>query len=220
MKNPILRRTILLALPVFLFASMLFIFRLSLLWLGREAGYLCGFAFYWLFWCTLVPFVLLGKQGLARFLKDKETLFTRRNWLATFLWLLVMIASIFMYIGGFVRAPFIMILLSIPLATVNGVCEENLWRGLYVRFFPGNPWLAVFYPAVGFALWHFAPQTVIPDGGGWGFILSTLFLGLAYGFIAYRTGSARWTALSHSLSGILALSGWLATSLLSLIAGQ
>jgi hypothetical protein len=38
-------------------------------------------------------------------------------------------------------------------------------------------------------------------------VLSTFFLGLAYGFIAYRTGSARWTAISHSLNSILALSG-------------
>jgi hypothetical protein len=51
----------------------------------------------------------------------------------------------------------------------------------------------------------------------YGFVVSTLFLGLAYGFIAYRTGSARWTAISHSVSGILALSGMLAPSLLTLL---
>jgi hypothetical protein len=48
-------------------------------------------------------------------------------------------------------------------------------------------------------------------------VLSTLFLGLAYGYIAYRTGSAKWTAISHSLSGILALSSYLAPSVLALI---
>jgi membrane protease YdiL (CAAX protease family) len=48
------------------------------------------------------------------------------------------------------------------------------------------------------------------------FILSTLFLGLAYGYIAYRTGSAFWTAISHSLNGVLALSGMLAPIFLKL----
>lgn len=103
------------------------------------------------------------------------------------------------------------------LATFNGICEETLWRGLYVRAFPNNPWLAILFPAAGFAVWHLAPLGVFHEGGVAAFIVSTFFLGLAYGFIAYKTGSAKWTAISHSLNGILALSGMLAPSLLALI---
>ena len=110
-----------------------------------------------------------------------------------------------MYGKDFVAAPLVLILIAIPYATVNGVCEELLWRGLYVKAFSTNPWLAMVYPAFGFALWHFVPQIIFPADNEIGFVLSTLFLGLAYGFIAYRTGSARWTAISHSLNGILAL---------------
>jgi membrane protease YdiL (CAAX protease family) len=51
-------------------------------------------------------------------------------------------------------------------------------------------------------------------------VISTFFLGLSYGFIAYRTGSAKWTALSHSLNGILALSGMLAATILKLTGSQ
>lgn len=122
-----------------------------------------------------------------------------------------------MYAGEFLRAPLTLILLAVPLATINGFCEELLWRGLYVRLFPRNPWLAILYPSVGFALWHLAPQTVFPTENIPGFMISTFFLALPYGFIAYRTGSARWTAISHSLSGILALSGYLAPILLPFI---
>lgn len=103
--------------------------------------------------------------------------------------------------------------------TVNGLCEEIFWRGLYVRLFPRSPWLAILYPSPGFALWHLAPQVVFPGDNVIGFVISTLFLGLAYGFIAYRAGSATWTAISHSISGSLALSGYLAPSVLTMIGG-
>jgi hypothetical protein len=59
-------------------------------------------------------------------------------------------------------------------------------------------------------LWHFVPQMIYPAGNQFGFVFSTLFLGLAYGLIAYRTGSAKWTAISHSVNGALALAAPLA----------
>ncbi len=119
-----------------------------------------------------------------------------------------------MYGREFLRAPLNLILVAVPAATLNGLCEEILWRGLYAKMFPKNFWLAILFPAVGFALWHLVPLSVFSDGNQWAFILSTFFLGLAYGFIAYRTGSVIWTAISHSLNGILALSGMLAPSIL------
>jgi membrane protease YdiL (CAAX protease family) len=196
------------------------IFWLTSRWLGAEAGYLLGFGFYWLFWCLLLPRWLLGKAEFTAILRDRAPLFGRANWLAALLWLTVTLVSVFMYAGEFLRAPLTLILLAVPLATLNGFCEEILWRGLYVRRFPRNPWMAILYPSLGFAFWHLAPQVIFPAENLPGFVLSTFFLALPYGFIAYRTGSARWTALSHSLSGFLALSGMLAPSLIRLIEKQ
>jgi len=204
------------ALPLLLLSVMAGIFALSARWLGAEAGYLLGFGFYWLFWCLLAPRWLLGKLEFAALLRDRAPLFSRANWLAALLWLTVTLVSVFLYAGDFLRAPLTLVLLAAPLATLNGFCEEILWRGLYVRRFPLNPCLAILYPSLGFALWHLAPQVIFPAENVIGFIVSTFFLALPYGFIAYRTGSARWTALSHSLSGILALSGYLAPSVLAL----
>lgn len=209
-----------LALPLLLLPVMAGVFALSARLLGAEAGYLVGFGFYWVFWCLLVPRWLLGKEQFAAILRDRAPLFSRPNWLAAFLWLLATLVAVLMYAGDFLRAPLTLILLATPLATLNGFCEEILWRGLYVRLFPRNVWLAILYPSVGFALWHLAPQTVFPAENIPAFVLSTFFLALPYGYIAYRTGSAKWTALSHSLSGILALSGYLATGVLALIGGQ
>jgi len=193
------------------------IFALASRWLGADAGYLLGFVFYWLFWCLLIPRVLLGKAEFAAILRDHAPLLSRGISLAALLWLVVMLSAIFMYAGEFIRAPLVLILLAIPLATVNGFCEEILWRGLYARLFPSKPWLSILYPAAGFALWHIAPQIIFPAENIPVFIISTFFLALPYGFIAWRTGSARWTAISHSLSGILALSGYLASSMMRLM---
>jgi deazaflavin-dependent oxidoreductase (nitroreductase family) len=201
-------------LPVVLFFSTKFIFQSAARWAGDEAGYLLGFAFYWLFWCLLVPGLVFKKPGLFSLLRDKQGLFRRTNWLAVLLWIVILIVSLWMYGQDFWSASPTMILAAIPLATINGLCEEILWRGMYTRLHPNNPWMGIIVPSLGFALWHFSPQTVFPAEIQAGFVLSTLFLGLAYGFIAYRTGSARWTAIMHSLTGILALSGMLAPSFL------
>ena len=206
-----------LLLPWAVLASASIVFHNARQALGADAGYLFGFTFYWLFWCLLVPRWLLGKANFATILRDRATLFSRPNWLAALLWLAVILTAIFLYAGEFLRAPLPLILLAVPLATLNGFCEEMLWRGLYVRLFPHNPWLAILYPSLGFALWHLAPQVVFPAENIIGFVISTFFLALPYGYIAYSTGSARWTAVSHSLSGILALSGYLAPSVLALM---
>jgi membrane protease YdiL (CAAX protease family) len=204
-------------LPLLLLPVMSGIFILSNRWLGADAGYLFGFGFYWLVWCLLVPRALLGKAEFAAILKDRTPLFSRNNWLAAFLWLVITLIAVVMYVWEFLRAPLLLVLLAVPLATINGFCEELLWRGLYVRRFPRNPWLAILYPALGFALWHFAPQIIFPSENVFGFVVSTFFLALPYGYIAWRTGSARWTTISHSLNGVLTLSGMLAPSLLALL---
>jgi membrane protease YdiL (CAAX protease family) len=206
-----------LALPLLILPVMAGVFALAARLLGAEAGYLLGFGCYWLFWCLLVPRWLLGKDEFAAILRDRAPLFSRANGLAAALWLLVMLVAVLTYAGDFVRAPLTLILLAMPFATINGFCEEILWRGLYVRLFPRNLWLAILVPSLGFALWHLAPQLVFPDENISGFVISTFFLALPYGYIAYRTGSAKWTALSHSISGVLALSGHLAPSVLALI---
>jgi hypothetical protein len=98
--------------------------------------------------------------------------------------------------------------------------EEVLWRGTYVRTFPGNPRLACIYPALGFAVSHLSPELVFPAQGGiLPFVASTFFLGLAFGWVAYKTSTARWTAITLSLIGLLAFGLPLSSSLARLAFG-
>ena len=208
--------SVLLVIPFLLLPSAALVFWIGVRWLGREAGYLVGFLFYWTIWCLLFPLLVQGRVGFRALLSDQLPLFSSVNWPAAALLVVITLVTLLMYSRVFFSATLLMVLVAIPLATINGFCEEVLWRGLYVRAFPGNPWLAILFPAIAFALWHLVPLVVFPEGNRFAFVLSTFFLGLAYGWIAYRTGSAKWTAISHSLNGALALSGMLAPSILKL----
>jgi membrane protease YdiL (CAAX protease family) len=210
------RKLLILALPLILYGTMYALFTILVHWFGKDAGYLLGFMGYWLIFGLTIPVLISGKGHYGSLLKDRTPLFTRQNWMTAMLWGVIAGVTVIMYGKAFLAGPFSLILLAFPLATINGFCEEFFWRGMFVKVFPENPWLGIVYPAIGFALWHFIPQSVFPADNVYSFVFSTLFLGLAYGTIAYRTGSAKWTALSHSLNGILALSGMLGPKLLGL----
>jgi membrane protease YdiL (CAAX protease family) len=213
--NPLeFEQIVLLAIPFVLIPSAAFVFVSLAKWLGNETGYLLGFLFYWTVWCLLVPLALLGTKHYPSLFVDKTPLFSQPNWLVAILFIFITLITLFMYGRGFAQSPLTLILIAIPAATINGICEEILWRGLYVKIFPDNFWLAILFPAIGFALWHLVPLQIFSEGKKFAFVLSTFFLGLAYGFVAYKTGSAKWTAISHSLNGILALSGMLAPSIM------
>jgi membrane protease YdiL (CAAX protease family) len=207
----------LLALPFVLIPTAAFVFKGFSKKMGKETGYLLGFLYYWMVWCLLVPLIYLGKDGFLSLFVDKSPLLSRPNWPAAVIWTLIILVTLVMYGQKFVKAPLTLMLVAIPAATINGICEELLWRGLYVRAFPDNFWLAIIFPALGFALWHLIPLQVFSSGSKLTFVFSTFFLGLAYGSIAYKTGSAKWTAISHSLNGIFAVSGMLGPSILTLL---
>jgi membrane protease YdiL (CAAX protease family) len=213
-----LDKCVLVAIPIMLIPSTAFVFASLTKRLGKEKGYLLGFLVYWTIWCLFVPLLLIGTKDFSSLFAEAPPLLSRPNWLVALLWVFITLVTFLLYGRDFLRAPLILILIAIPAASINGICEEILWRGLYVKTFPENMWLAILFPSVGFALWHLVPLSVFSEGNKWMFVLSTFFLGLAYGFIAYRTGSAKWTAISHSINGILALGGMLAPSVLKLLA--
>jgi membrane protease YdiL (CAAX protease family) len=125
------------------------------------------------------------------------------------------------FIPNITTTSIAIILIGIPVAIINGTCEEILWRGLYVKYYPNKVMLGLIYPTIGFAFWHISPQLVFPSEGGvigvMIFIISTFFLGFCYGLVSYITSSVKWNALSHSLNSILAFGIPISSSLVTLI---
>ena len=188
---------------------------------GKRSGIRTRLCLYDLVWCILVPLIILGKKGFLALFSERKPLFSRENWLPAALLVTTTVVAAVMYwdtIANIGSTPVALILVGVPVTIVNSTGEEILWRGVYARAFPNRPFLGLIYPSIGFALWHISPQLVMPaEGSVFPFVISTFFLGLVYGWAAYRTGSARWTALSHSLNGILTLGVPLSTTILALV---
>jgi membrane protease YdiL (CAAX protease family) len=83
---------------------------------------------------------------------------------------------------------------------VNAFVEEVFWRGIFIRLWPSDPVRGWLWPAVGFALWHFAPQAIHRSSlGTVPFVLASLALGLSFGWVAWRSGTLRWVTPAHVL---------------------
>ncbi|TFH01472.1 MAG: CPBP family intramembrane metalloprotease [Calditrichales bacterium] len=204
-------------LSVLLIASTSFVFYFAAKWLGPDTGYLAGFVFYWIFWCTLVP-VLFCKLPVRAFFKRGVPLFRKQYRWIIILFLATIIVPFFShFLPGLTTKSWLLIALSVPLACIHGFFEEIFWRGMFIKVFPKEFIWAVIIPSVFFALWHVAPQFAIAGNSPWLFIATTLPLGLIYGAVAYLTGSARISAIGHSISGIFSFSGLLAPALYQIL---
>lgn len=218
------RKTFLTILPILLLASTALVFSGGAYWLGKAGGYVVGFLFYNGFWCILVPFLLLGKSQFLSLFQETNPLFQKKHW-----WLIALLLSTTAGALGMLSAhdlpntPLALVLIAIPAAIVTGTCEEILWRGVYVKMFPAQIFWGLIYPSLGFAVWHLSPQLIYPasiPGGMFAFAGLTFFLGLCYGLVAYKTGSCKWTAISHSLNGMFDVGGALAPAIYMILFAQ
>ncbi len=205
MNQTVPNKYFLLLLPFLLLLSTALIFISFSQLLGKELGYVLGFTFYWGIWCIIVPLLLLGKDGFFSLFREEIPLFRKENWLPVSLLAATSVGALFMYfIPNIATTPTVVIIIGIPVAIINGTCEEILWRGLYVTRFPNKVMLGLIYPSIGFAIWHISPQLVFPSEGGiitvMIFIISTFFLGFCYGWVSYKTRSIKWNALSHVIN--------------------
>jgi len=209
------RRRLFVILPISLVLSTLAVFFFAARWLGSAMGTMIGMCFYWL-WCVTASALVHGRSGLD-LLQGRRPLFVLGNWWVVALWASTIMSPLFIYdtIGNLSVKPVGLVLLAVPLATINGFCEEVFWRGLFVREFPRSAVWAVAVPSVFFALFHFGPSLGSPRQLG--FVFSTLPLGLVFGATAFRTRSALWTAVAHAIGGVLAFGGNVASSLYLLL---
>lgn len=192
-------------LPVIQILSTYLSFIILVNHFGLKIGYFLGFVFYWCFWCLFIPYLLLGNNSFKSMFKNNNIFEDKIKWLNL---ILLIIPPILAFIfGPFLEriqsAPLYVILLSIPYGMINGIAEEVLWRGLFIKIFPVSFFWGFLYPSLGFALSHAAPLAVNPSSiGVIPFIASALFIGLCWGWVAFRTKSIRWTIISHILLDI------------------
>lgn len=201
------KRIGLILLPWLLLLSTYLVFIASVTLFGLKTGYLFGYLFYWIFWCYLIPFLILGPAGLS-------AVFVNKMKLSVLLSVILLIPIIIAFFG----IPFIpylckltplIAIVSLLTALVNGTGEELFWRGVYIKYFPNNLFLGYLYPTFMFALWHISPRAVQSNSvGTFSFILGALLMGLCWGYVAWRTKSIRWTVVSHMIVNLPWLAGF------------
>lgn len=192
--------------PPFALLTSFAVLQAAQLALGHRAGFAVGFLFYWIVWCLLVPFAVLGRAEFRDLFRRSARALRLRHAVLLMLPAVVGFSSIFpllMWIGSsklFVAAA--------AIAIVNGTCEEVLWRGAYLKVFGNRLWGGLLYPAIGFGLWHVAPLLAhwswSPGRALW-LAASATLVGLAYGFVARHYRSIRWTIFSHVLMNFAGL---------------
>ena len=202
-------RQLFIAAPLVLVATTYAVFRLLIPLAGETTAYFSGFAFYWVMGGIVLPILLIGRDGVA-------SVFARRTRALSlgFAAALVLLAASVAF-GFLFTFPYIFpvgsgaTLASLAAyAIVNGTCEEIFWRGTFAHRFPSNRWLGMFYPAVIFSLWHLIPWLVFPlflHVSAVAVIAAVLPIALVYHWVAWSTGSIRWTVLAHVLTNMSGL---------------
>lgn len=204
-------QVILLVAPPILVITTYFTYKRLAARLGPERGYLGGFLFYWIVWCFLLSLLTVGPEGLREMFKPPHPQFGEPTWLGLILLLGPVVASFFvtMFPARVKAATLAILVVSALFAIINGTMEEVLWRGTYIIAFQGNWLWGYLYPSVWFGLWHISPQVVFPsEGGVWRFALMAILLGLAFGWVAMRSGSIRSPVAAHILLDFAGLAGF------------
>jgi membrane protease YdiL (CAAX protease family) len=198
--------------PVALSVSMYWTFRLLARQFGLPLGYLLGFVIYWLFWCLLVPTLILGSwQPIVEMFYPFPP-FNTLSWQTQLaLWWPLIFPLFFVFVPRISKATVPILIASIVLGVVIGITEEILWRGLYARLFPDNLWLSMIYPSIWFGLWHLAPQSILANrnsGGAVSFVVYAIILGITYSISVQLTQSIAWATVSHIIHDTLGLGGF------------
>ena len=215
-----MRQRITLLAPFVLIPLAAIVFRQTAQRMGPAIGTLAGFLFYQLFGCILFPCAMLGGRNVLQLFQTRQPFFQRRNTMLVIMLALTVAGAIPLFLGYVRVQTAAVFLIGIPLTVFNGVCEELLWRGVFVRMFPKRYLLSVLYPALLFPCWHLAPQCIDPEltlRQALPLVAMAFPLGLVYGHVAYRTQSIRWISVAHGISGILAFGIPLSTSLAAVV---
>jgi membrane protease YdiL (CAAX protease family) len=200
--------------PLVLMAATYAVFQLLMPVAGERAAYFGGFAFYWLVGGIVLPILLIGRSGVASlFARPTRALSLGYATALVLLAVPVVFGFLFAFPSLFPMASGVTVAGLVAYALVNGTCEEVFWRGTFARRFPSDRWLGVLYPAVIFSFWHLVPWVVFPA-----FlhvnalaVLGVVFpIALVYHWVAWSTGSIRWTVLSHVLTNMAGLGAMLA----------
>jgi membrane protease YdiL (CAAX protease family) len=190
--------------PLVLVGVMIPVFRILAGVFGEEnwrIGWYLGLVIYWLIWGAAFPLWIVGRESIAKMIRPQR--------LSVRVLLLVLVpligASLYRLVPGmeYQKPSVWMLLLLLSTSFGNGFFEEVLWRGVYMELFPDRNLFRIVWPSIWFALWHYAPGSIAPDGNALGLIIGSGLMGFYLSFLAKKTGTIWWTIVAHTLGAII-----------------
>jgi membrane protease YdiL (CAAX protease family) len=195
------RRLVALSLPLVVPIAMRATFAATRNRFGAGRGYVAGFGIYWAS-CAALTAGLVGPKRARALFRARQPHPGRPALLDAVLLLWPpggAIATRFLPARSAANPATLATIGAVAVA--NATLEEALWRGVYISLWPDNPVLGWLWPAFGFGAWHVAPQVIHPSSmGSPAYVTAATVLGLSWGWVAYRSGSLRWVAVSHVLT--------------------
>lgn len=200
------RARIALAAPIVLIASTYPVFQVadSIVddAVGGRLAWFVGMAVYWVIWGGFFSVWILGARRAWELIRPQRPSWSTMGHVA---FVIAMAAVVRFTVPGMdydkATVGAAVLLLISPFA--NGVCEELLWRGVFLDVFPDNLWLRAIVPSIWFGLWHLVPGSIDPAGPHIGMVIGPIFMGLYLAFLSKRTGTIWWAILAHALGGLV-----------------
>jgi len=164
-------------------------------------GWYLGLIVYWITWCGIFSYLLIGKTGIIKLIRPQRL--TRE----IFILLLIPLvgAGLYRMIPGmeYDKPETWIFFLLLSTNPGNGFFEELFWRGVYLELFPNQRLPGMIWPSLWFALWHYAPGSIAPDGNVIGLMVGSGIMGFYLSFLARRTGTIWWTIIMHTIGGFI-----------------
>lgn len=213
MKNINKRQLILLCTAPILCISMLLLIPFLTNKLGKTIGYILGFCIYWLVFCLPVTlYSCNGFSGLKEVYSQKSNIKISEKKVWYLIALIPCIATFFVVFKKFApTAGFQVLVIASIYALINGTIEEMFWRGAFNKvFINSNIFFAYIYPAIFFGIWHIAlyfAKGIVYQGGFASLVGGAFFMGLLWGWVAYKTKSIKTVTLAHIITNFFAFTG-------------
>lgn len=212
MKNISKKQFILLCIAPILCISMLFLIPFFTDKIGKTAGYIIGFCIYWFVFC--IPATLYISEdfkSLKEIYLQKLTIPTAMKKVKYMLAFAPCLATFFVVFKETApKVEFKVLVIALAFGLINATIEEVFWRGTFNKAFNNNVYFAYIYPSVFFGIWHISlyfAKGIVYQGGFASLVGGSFFMGILWGWIAYKTKSIKIVTLAHIITNFFAFTG-------------
>ncbi|MCY3410690.1 MAG: CPBP family intramembrane metalloprotease [Candidatus Heimdallarchaeota archaeon] len=185
---------------ILVITTMYPIFHLFTLFFSIRVSWFLGLISFWIIWGIIS--LKIAREEIIQLLQNRNL-----DWKTGILILIPIIVSFIQRIDPSTSYPKPTIwfwLMYITTAIGNGIFEEIVFRGLFYTQFKDNTLGYISLSSIGFAIWHFAPGSLVTDNA-FQLVIAAFFLGVLLSTIMKLSNSLFWPIITHITIGLIAV---------------